>query len=247
LKGIIMFNRNFVVGLAIASCATIVIPSVASAAVVVNDKLRFTDGPGASPGGAFIISDWNSTQTTLKGSFQSFCLEYNESINVGDPAATFLVNSITTEARRGGVGGVVNTPVAHDPLDSKTAWLYTQYIANPGVLNSVTGWSALSAVDKGTNMQNAIWYIEEEINSVSGVANELVNAAIAANWTDTGNVKVLNLTWWSGGGALHPQGSLAQDQLYLQPIPEPETYAMLLAGLGLMGFVARRRRQSGAV
>ena len=32
------------------------------------------------------------------------------------------------------------------------------------------------------------------------------------------------------------------------PIPEPETYAMLLAGLGLMGVVARRRKQqSGAV
>ncbi|HWA37950.1 MAG TPA: PEP-CTERM sorting domain-containing protein [Burkholderiales bacterium] len=28
------------------------------------------------------------------------------------------------------------------------------------------------------------------------------------------------------------------------PIPEPETYAMLLAGLGLMGFVARRRRNT---
>lgn len=27
------------------------------------------------------------------------------------------------------------------------------------------------------------------------------------------------------------------------PIPEPETYAMLLAGLGLMGFVARRRQR----
>ncbi len=27
------------------------------------------------------------------------------------------------------------------------------------------------------------------------------------------------------------------------PIPEPETYAMMLAGLGLMGFVARRRKQ----
>jgi hypothetical protein len=27
------------------------------------------------------------------------------------------------------------------------------------------------------------------------------------------------------------------------PVPEPETYAMLLAGLGLMGFVARRRKQ----
>jgi hypothetical protein len=29
-------------------------------------------------------------------------------------------------------------------------------------------------------------------------------------------------------------------------VPEPETYAMLLAGLGLMGFVARRRKQHAA-
>jgi len=29
-------------------------------------------------------------------------------------------------------------------------------------------------------------------------------------------------------------------------VPEPETYAMLLAGLGLMGFVARRRRRKAA-
>jgi len=29
-------------------------------------------------------------------------------------------------------------------------------------------------------------------------------------------------------------------------IPEPETYAMLLAGLGLMGFVARRRQRTAA-
>jgi hypothetical protein len=26
------------------------------------------------------------------------------------------------------------------------------------------------------------------------------------------------------------------------PVPEPETYAMLLAGLGLVGFMARRRK-----
>jgi hypothetical protein len=29
----------------------------------------------------------------------------------------------------------------------------------------------------------------------------------------------------------------------VNPIPEPETYAMLLTGLGLVGFIARRRKQ----
>ena len=28
------------------------------------------------------------------------------------------------------------------------------------------------------------------------------------------------------------------------PVPEPETYAMLLAGLGLVGFIARKRKAS---
>jgi hypothetical protein len=30
---------------------------------------------------------------------------------------------------------------------------------------------------------------------------------------------------------------------YIAAVPEPETYAMLLAGLGLVSAVARRRRQ----
>ena len=30
------------------------------------------------------------------------------------------------------------------------------------------------------------------------------------------------------------------------PIPEPETYAMFMAGLGLMGFIARRRKNGQA-
>ncbi|WPB55616.1 FxDxF family PEP-CTERM protein [Xylophilus sp. GOD-11R] len=32
--------------------------------------------------------------------------------------------------------------------------------------------------------------------------------------------------------------------IQLAPVPEPETYAMLLAGLGVMGFVARRRQKN---
>jgi len=102
----------------------------------------------------------------------------------------------------------------------------------------VTGWAAASAETRGTAMQNAIWFIENEITSVSGLASALVAAAGSSGWTDTGRVKILNVTTLSGG--------IAQDQLYITPVPEPEIYAMMAAGLGLMGFVARRRKQYGA-
>ena len=35
------------------------------------------------------------------------------------------------------------------------------------------------------------------------------------------------------------------DGTLTSPIPEPETYAMLLSGLGLLGFLAKRRKKAG--
>jgi len=40
--------------------------------------------------------------------------------------------------------------------------------------------------------------------------------------------------------------SVAQVSFAVSPIPEPQAYAMLLAGLGLLGFEARRRRREKA-
>jgi hypothetical protein len=45
----------------------------------------------------------------------------------------------------------------------------------------------------------------------------------------------------------NPAGKVLIDDLYLgvaAPVPEPETNAMLLAGLGVVGFIVRRRRRS---
>lgn len=67
----------------------------------------------------------------------------------------------------------------------------------------------------------------------------------------------------SGGTFLYPDGTtvgsylnpsnvfstpvLVFDDVTLAPVPEPETYALMLAGLGLVGFLARRgRRQLNA-
>jgi hypothetical protein len=48
-----------------------------------------------------------------------------------------------------------------------------------------------------------------------------------------------------GGTSAAQSGSIGDNNgtSAVTPIPEPEIYAMLAAGLGLMGYVARRRRQ----
>lgn len=40
-------------------------------------------------------------------------------------------------------------------------------------------------------------------------------------------------------------GLVADNVTFTTPIPEPETYAMMLAGLGLLGAMTRRRRKAG--
>jgi hypothetical protein len=50
----------------------------------------------------------------------------------------------------------------------------------------------------------------------------------------------INLAYDLGTIANHQSVSFGYE--YIMAVPEPETYAMLLAGLGLIGFSARRRR-----
>jgi len=74
----------------------------------------------------------------------------------------------------------------------------------------------------------------------------MANAAVSSGaWSGIGNVRVLNLY----GKDTHGNYTVnAQDQLYMvATVPEPETYALMLAGLALVGSVARRRRRNQTV
>ena len=65
----------------------------------------------------------------------------------------------------------------------------------------------------------------------------------------------LSVNWQGfgfGGGSLHfittslPPTDLATADSATSPVPEPEIYAIFMAGLGLMGFIARRRKNGQA-
>ncbi|MFP5394090.1 MAG: FxDxF family PEP-CTERM protein, partial [Gammaproteobacteria bacterium] len=44
------------------------------------------------------------------------------------------------------------------------------------------------------------------------------------------------------GSIINGSGTSFAGNVQLQPVPEPETYGMMLAGLGLVGYLARRRK-----
>lgn len=54
------------------------------------------------------------------------------------------------------------------------------------------------------------------------------------------NMKGVDKVTWSTNGKFN----LLLDDITVSAVPEPQTYAMMLAGLGLLGFMARRRRQA---
>lgn len=116
--------------------------------------------------------------------------------------------------------------------------------AYPSALSfSITGHSSVGAE------RLAVWEIGSETGATGYAQLDLDNGSFQApsgNRTARGTADNWLHALGNGGSGDHTLTALVgannQDQVMATPIPEPETYAMLLAGLGLMGFVVRHRR-----
>ena len=64
------------------------------------------------------------------------------------------------------------------------------------------------------------------------------------NFTTTTAQTVLSFTGLVGGGAFY--GGVMIDNVTVAAVPEPHEWAMMLAGLGLVGWAARRKRPDAA-
>ena len=146
----------------------------------------------------------------------SFCVERDEYFNPGSSYYA-VINTATDGSCFFGKS---------DPLDSRSAYLYTQFISgNPLFQNE-------------QQLQQAIWYIEQESNKSNayvGLANDAVSSGL---WSGIGNVRILNLYKYYDGKCYWGR---VQDQLIsISTVPAPG--ALLLAGIGtvLVGWLRRR-------
>lgn len=102
----------------------------------------------------------------------------------------------------------------------------------------------------GTDFDHSYIFNGFRITDVYGVIDAFSSFSIIGN-TDLVGTPMLTFDadnlWVNWGNTSMPRAGDVQFAVNVAaPVPEPETYAMMLAGLGLLGIVARRRKQKAA-
>ncbi|MBS0322309.1 MAG: PEP-CTERM sorting domain-containing protein [Proteobacteria bacterium] len=177
---------------------------------------------------------------------------------VNDPTATILASSYWTTVV--GVNNIPGNPSTFNGLGG--SWVIQGDSQNPFGSNGLTflyqfqnSSSSLDAVERLTvtgfgHYQTAVAVDTYWGNSpVQRFTRSFNGNSIGANFVglglapgSTGNIIVYtDATGYGYGSALVQDGSQGSWKVFA-PVPEPETYAMLMAGLGLMGVIVRRRK-----
>jgi hypothetical protein len=183
-----------------------------------------------------------------------------ENVGTTTPAESWLAAaagySLSTDARTGNYAAQLSSPALN------AAVMLQNSVEQGGLAPLVEGvnpllsfWAKGNAGTTG-NVLFALRYLDGVGNILANSTNVFFQNSInESTWTEikydlgavpTGAVAAF-IEFSQSIGPIDPgaglfAGTVLIDDLTLAPVPEPGTYAMLLAGLGLVGFMVRRRR-----
>jgi hypothetical protein len=155
---------------------------------------------------------------------------------ISDPASFQNISSVTINATNSG------QPVNQGPWDfliDSVAFnqnITSLYPTNPPPPNPSTVITTTNPANPSTPI-----YIPKSVVVQSETTNKLITVVDNGNGNNSQiqrgkhQIKVRD-------GVIENEIFLKQKSTITTPVPEPESYAMILAGLGVMGCVARRRR-----
>ena len=114
-----------------------------------------------------------------------------------------------------------------------------------GLSNLVGSFSAADSVTF-----NPFTFTLQAVTFSSGTVGSLTDLDVSAAGFSFQNVAagdyLVKASGTLSGGATLPNVAFISANYTVTAVPEPESYAMLLAGLGLMGAIARRRNNKAA-
>ena len=151
-------------------------------------------------------------------------------------SATFVIPDFTITAKPGyTLSGAVDASLGN----------IVYFLNGNGAMASITGTGKVSVNGGAAVTVPATALTQTQITSSSGYFSGSQSIAVGA--FNTFALSNASITLAASGGTFAAIVAQPQNKLRFEftaaPVPEPETYALLLAGLGAIGFMVRRRQQ----
>ncbi len=215
----------------------------------------FTDAAGVGLAGAVTITDPNGVQsvdgraTTNLAAYKGTDYQRPEDLEIqtlanGDQIL-YVATTTTNEVYSMNLAtGMMNTFVNRSTIDLATGLAVGTELTSPDNL-AIDADGNIYIIEDQPGGKADIWFANDA--NRDGVAESIgrwasvstVGAEPTGLYFDVTNPNVAFLN------VQHPSSGVDRMMQITAAVPEPESYAMMLAGLGLLGTIARRRRRQG--